>query len=59
MTLTHEQEMALAQKTRGGDKVARDEFITANIPLVVHIAKHYIDRGMELDDLIQEGMCAA
>ena len=56
MSLTHEQETALAQRTMSGDKMARDEFITANIPLVVHIAKHYIDRGMELDDLIQEGM---
>ncbi len=56
MSLTHEQETALAQRTMSGDKMARDEFITANIPLVVHIAKHYIDRGMELDDLTQEGM---
>ena len=56
MPLTHEQEIALAQRTRRGDKSAPDEFITANIPSVVHIARHYIGRGMELDDLIQEGM---
>ena len=55
MTLTHEQEIALAKRTMCGDKAARDEFITANIPLVVHIAKQHIGRGMELEDLIQEG----
>ena len=55
MILTHEQEIALAKRTRAGDKAARDEFITANIPLVVHIARRYVGRGMELEDLIQEG----
>ena len=55
MTSTHEQEIELAKRTRRGDKAARDEFITANIALVVHIAKRYVGRGVELDDLIQEG----
>ena len=56
MPLTHEQETALAKRTMHGDKSARDEFITANIPLVVRIARHYIGRGMDLEDLTQEGM---
>jgi len=55
MPLTHEQETALAKRTRRGDKAARDEFITANIPLVVHIARQHVGRGLELEDMIQEG----
>ena len=55
MPLTHEQETALAKRTRRGDKAARDEFITANIPLVVHIARQHVGRGLELEDLVQEG----
>jgi RNA polymerase primary sigma factor len=53
--LTREDEIALAKRIKRGDQAARDEFIMANIALVVHIAKCYAGRGMELDDLIQEG----
>jgi len=34
---------------------ARNELITHNLRLVIHIAKHYLGRGLSLMDLVQEG----
>lgn len=53
--LTPEEEIVLAERIGSGDDAARDRLITANMRLVVSIAKHYVGRGMPLLDLIQEG----
>jgi RNA polymerase primary sigma factor len=55
--LTAEQEIALAQRIEQGDESARDHLASANLRLVVSIAKRYIGTAnkLPLGDLIQEG----
>jgi RNA polymerase nonessential primary-like sigma factor len=48
-------EFALAKRVQSGEFDARQEMIERNLRLVVNIAKHYINRGMPLLDLIEEG----
>lgn len=50
-----EEEVALAKRVLEGDQDAKDELIQCNLKLVVSIAKHYVNRGMDFLDLIQEG----
>lgn len=63
--LTQDEEVALAGRIAagklGGRKLtadalaARNEMVNRNRRLVVEIAKDYSDRGMEFEDIIQEG----
>jgi RNA polymerase sigma factor (sigma-70 family) len=53
--LTRVQEQHLARRVQSGDQEALHQFIVANLPLVVSIAKRYHGHGLELLDLIQEG----
>lgn len=53
--LTAEEEAALARKVRQGDFQARQTMIERNLRLVVNIAKHYLNRGIPLLDLVEEG----
>lgn len=53
--LTADQEKELARKISGGDGTARDRMIVCNLRLVVKIAKRYMNRGLPLLDLIEEG----
>jgi RNA polymerase primary sigma factor len=53
--LSPEEEASLAEKTYRGDSVAKEKLITANLRLVVSIAKKYAGKTLDLLDLIQEG----
>lgn len=53
--LTADEEKDLAQRMELGDKEAKDHLATANLRLVVSIAKRYTGRGLSFLDLIQEG----
>lgn len=50
-----EEEAELARRVQQGDAEARERMITANLRLVVHIARRYQDYGLPLLDLISEG----
>jgi RNA polymerase nonessential primary-like sigma factor len=53
--LTADEESALAKRVRIGDFAARQIMIERNLRLVVNIAKHYLNRGIPLLDLVEEG----
>ncbi|MCK9198568.1 MAG: RNA polymerase sigma factor RpoD [Bacilli bacterium] len=53
--LGKDEEIQLAERVAEGDEEAKSILISANLRLVVSIAKHYIGRGMLFLDLIQEG----
>lgn len=53
--LSREEEQALAERAAKGDKIAKDKIVTANLRFVVNVAKKYMNRGLEIDDLISEG----
>ncbi|MCC5851432.1 MAG: RNA polymerase sigma factor RpoS [Alkalimonas sp.] len=53
--LTAEEEVYFSRLALKGDEAARKRMIESNLRLVVKIARRYINRGLALLDLIEEG----
>jgi RNA polymerase primary sigma factor len=53
--ISHEEELMLARRAAAGDARARRRLVEANLRLVIAIARRYVNSGVPLIDLIQEG----
>ena len=53
--LTAEEEKSVSRAARGGCMASRERMIECNLRLVVKVARSYINRGLPLLDLIEEG----
>ena len=53
--LTADEEKHFARLAQSGDEAARQRMIESNLRLVVNISRRYLNRGLQLLDLIEEG----
>jgi RNA polymerase primary sigma factor len=53
--LSRDEEYELAGRVAEGDRGARNRLVQANLGLVVSIARRYMGKGLDLEDLVGEG----
>lgn len=53
--LTKQEEIDLSNKVRAGDMEARQMMIQCNLRLVVSVARHFDNQGLQILDIIEEG----
>ncbi|HSG88871.1 MAG TPA: sigma-70 family RNA polymerase sigma factor [Pseudomonadales bacterium] len=53
--LTADEEIALGRRVQCGDEQARARMIESNLRLVIMMARRYANRGLPIEDLIEEG----
>lgn len=53
--LSHEEESALARRIRDGDELALERLVSCNLRFVVSVARNYANRGVDFEELINEG----
>ena len=53
--LGRDEEAELARRTHAGDEAAKARLTEANLRLAVQVARRYLNRGLPLPDLIEEG----
>jgi len=51
----YDEQVELSKRVTAGDEEARRQMVAANLRLVLHWARRYQDRGVEMVDLVQEG----
>jgi len=51
----YDEQVELAKRVTAGDENAKKQMVAANLRLVLHWARRYQDRGVEMVDLVQEG----
>lgn len=54
--LGREEEAELIRRAQAGDRKALDRLVRRNIRFVYHIARKFINRGLDFEDLVQEGL---
>jgi len=53
--ITADEEVELTMRIRGGDDIALEKLVVANLRFVISVAKQYQNQGLSFSDLINEG----
>ncbi len=53
--INHHEEIELARRIKNNDKEALQKLVSANLRFVVSVSKSFLNKGLSLEDLINEG----